>query len=584
MAEPTSSEYELAAPPPVDPKPRRPTPPIGDDDAPPARKGPPSPPKPLPRISKSAPLSAEEAERQAARDDGPPRRSRRDRDAARSRGRQAPRDEGPEDGQTLVAPTPTLDTVEARSRVRLVLGIVAASAVVLAIAMIVRAVGGGSADEEGLYVVDASQMFPPHQRPGGAPVVVARVDDEAPARDLLARARAAMTINLARAQLQRIVDSYPDSRTAVEARASLDRIAQGQPPFPDIPTLSPSGFPTAVPTPAPAGVDVASASPEAAPPEEPAPEPEPEPEPEPVLRVLPPGFSPHPDAEEHPSGWPSRIVCEQDGMTMVLIPGGVYVIGRDSGSPNEGPSHRVELPPFYLDEHEVTVGQFASYREAMTNRGEVALPSPEELNRLGLTDRHPVVLTSAKEAIRYAGWAGKTLPTEAQWEAAARGPEGLIRPWGAGAPPWTDRRSPRQLDPVKSYPSDRSPSGVFDLAANAWEWTVDWFSGDTYASRAGRVPFNPAGPANPTSTPARQAVRGSSPEHDFSYREGMRVDTRLPYLGFRCALNVEGLPLPGDPPRPGAMPIPDPGRAPANPTPPPPPSRPRVDSGSLVPF
>ncbi|QDV35364.1 SUMF1/EgtB/PvdO family nonheme iron enzyme [Tautonia plasticadhaerens] len=576
MAEPTSSEYELALPPTGEPRPRRPTPPTGDDDGPPARKVPPSPPKPLPRISKSVPLSAEEAEQQSAPDDGPPRRSRRERAAARSRGRQAPKDEGQEDGQTLVAPTPTLDTVETRHRVRLLLGIVAASAVVLAIAMVVRAVGGGSADEEGLYVVDASQMFPPHQRPGGAPVVVAKADDEAPARDLYTRARAAMSIELARSQLQRIVDSYPNTRTAVEARAALGRVAQGRPPFPDVPTLSPSGFPVAAPTPDPAGTDVASASPEPTPAAEP--EPEPIPEPELVVRVLPPGFSPHPDAREHPSGWPSRIVCEADGMTMVLIPGGTYIVGRDSGSPNEGPAHRVELPSYYLDEHEVTVGQFASYREAMTDRGEAVLPAPEELTRLGLTDRHPVVLTSAKEALRYAGWAGRSLPTEAQWEAAARGPEGLIRPWGAGAPPWTDRRAPRQLDPVMSYPSDRSPSGVFDLAANTWEWTVDWFSGDAYASRAGRIPFNPAGPANPSTTPARQTVRGSSPEHDLSYREGMRVETRLPYLGFRCALNVEGLPLPGDPPRTGAIPIPGPVRAPA-----PPVSRPRA-GGSLVPF
>jgi formylglycine-generating enzyme required for sulfatase activity len=302
--------------------------------------------------------------------------------------------------------------------------------------------------------------------------------------------------------------------------------------------------------------------------------------------VLPPGFSPHPDAQEHPSGWPSRIVGEQDGMTMVLVPGGTYLLGRDSGTPIEGPAHRVELPSFYIDEHEVTVGQFASYREAMTRRGEAALPSPEELTRLGLTDRHPVVLTSAKEALRYAEWAGKSLPTEAQWESAARGPEGLIRPWGPGATPWADRR-PRQLDPVMSFPGDRSPAGAFDMAANAWEWTVDWFSGDTYASRAGRIPFNPGGPATPSSTPARQTVRGSSPQHETTYREGMRVDTRLPYLGFRCALNVEGLPLPGDPPRPGAIPIPssNPSRPPAaTPPPPPPPARPRGGSGTLVPF
>jgi len=199
-----------------------------------------------------------------------------------------------------------------------------------------------------------------------------------------------------------------------------------------------------------------------------------------------------------------------------------------------------------------------------------------ESKRSNLTDDHPIVLVSAADADRYAAWAGKRLPTESQWEAAARGPRGLIHPWGNQAPDWLGSRGHRQLDPVGSYQADTSPFGVADVAANAWEWTADWFAIDAYADRAGRRRFNPGGPPQPPSSPPKRAVRGSSPENLLSYREGMPPRTRLPYLGFRCVLNVEGAPEP-------VLPPPTPER---EPTPPPvhsPRERPR-NVRQIVPF
>ncbi|WP_169977341.1 formylglycine-generating enzyme family protein [Tautonia rosea] len=591
MADSSSSEYDLAPPPSGSPSSKRPPSSKSADEgsAPPSQSsGPRQPPKPLPRLSRTAP-PAEETDAEAPRPtgSGAPRTSRRDRNAERlARRKGAAVEEDDEPGtRTLATPTPTLDTVETRGRVRLILGIMAFVAVGLAIAMIVRAVGGGGSDMSDVYVIDSTQMFgPPTVNARDALPTTDPNDAEEAAQGLLGRARTALTIQLAHSYLQRIVDSYPDTQTAATAREALERIANRQPPFPDIPSLAPEVIVLA-PAPEPAPDTVADRI--VAPP--PQPQPEPEPAPELVVRVLPNGFSPASGAEEDSSGWPSRIVCERDGMTMVLVPGGVYIMGRDGGPPSEGPAHRVELPPFYLDEHEVTVEQFARYRDALTQRGETVLPKPEELTRLGLTPRHPVVLTSAQEALRYAEWAGKSLPTEAQWEAAARGPEGLIRPWGAAPPPWPRQRTNRSIEPVRAYPADRSAAGLFDMAANAWEWTADWFEGGAYGDRARFVAYNPGGPDRPSSQPPRQTVRGSSPSHDLTYREGMPITTRLPYLGFRCALNVEGLPVAGAGPRliqapssytPGVPPT-----VPARPPQPQPPRpQPPANTGTLVPF
>lgn len=595
MADSSSSEYDLAPPPSGTPSPKRPpssTPVDGGANPPPQSSGPRQPPKPLPRLSRVAPPTSGEDETDAdsprSTGAGAPRTSRRDRNAERlARRKASAAEEEDEPGnRTLATPTPTLDTVETRGRVRLILGIMAFVAVGLAIAMIVRAVGGGNSDMSDVYVIDSTQMFgPPTVNVRNAVPTTDPNDAEEAAQSLLGRARTALTVQLAHSYLQRIVDTYPDTQTAATAREALGRIANRQPPFPDIPSLAPEVI---VLAPAPEPAPGTAADRVVAPP--PVPQPEPEPEPELVVRVLPNGFSPAPGAEEDSSGWPSRIVCDRDGMTMVLVPAGVYIMGRDGGPPSEGPAHRVELPPFYLDEHEVTVEQFARYRDALTQRGETVVPKPEELTRLGLTPRHPVVLTSAQEALRYAEWAGKSLPTEAQWEAAARGPEALIRPWGAAPPPWPRQRTNRSIDPVRAYPADRSAFGLFDMAANAWEWTADWFDGGAYGDRARFIAYNPGGPDRPSSQPTRQTVRGSSPSHDLTYREGMPITTRLPYLGFRCALNVEGLPVAGAGPRPSsAAPAISPGVSPAVAPPAPaqpqsPRQRPPTNPGTLVPF
>jgi formylglycine-generating enzyme required for sulfatase activity len=256
---------------------------------------------------------------------------------------------------------------------------------------------------------------------------------------------------------------------------------------------------------------------------------------------------------------------------MILLPGGVYILGRNDGSQAEAPAVQVQLPPFYIDRHEVTVEQYELYRADATRRGERVYPTPEEMARTATTPRHPAVMINFLDATNYARWAGKSLPSEAQWEAAARGADARIRPWGGGPAPWGGSRAFRQIDPVVSFPADTTPLGVSDLAANAWEWTSDWYEARYHEVLARETVVNPGGPSISKSSPPQRSIKGSSRSHDASYREGMRIDARLPYLGFRCALSVGGTPQTVDSSAPAA---PSPGQPAAAPG----------GGGTVVPF
>jgi formylglycine-generating enzyme required for sulfatase activity len=300
---------------------------------------------------------------------------------------------------------------------------------------------------------------------------------------------------------------------------------------------------------------------------------------------LPAGFVARPEAGEDSSGWPLEIECQRDGMILRLIPAGRYLVGRAGGSAAEGPAHQVELTPYYIDRHEVTVGQYARFRDQLARQGESIAPRASELTLHVPTSSHPIVLVTQVEAEAYARWVGRSLPTEVQWETAARGPDGRIVPWGEqGRGPGP--RDLRKMEQVMTVSADLSPFGVHDLAGNAAEWTSDWYEGRHYDSLRGTIPLNPAGPSRNRS--GQRTIRGSSKTWQVSYREGMRPETRLPYLGFRCVLN---LPADQAADRPGAGQTPfaeaplAPTRpvqpAPATPpnSPPPPPS-----GGNVVPF
>ncbi len=165
---------------------------------------------------------------------------------------------------------------------------------------------------------------------------------------------------------------------------------------------------------------------------------------------------------------------------MVRIPAGPFVMGSDDRLADEGPAHRVELPDYWIDRYEVTNLQYKAFIDATGHR------SPRHFrNRTypaGKVD-HPVTFVSWYDARDYCRWAGKRLPTEQEWEKAARGTDARIYPWGnefaierANTPVrWVRLGRQGDTTPIGAFPEGRSPYGLEDMSGNVWEWTSSWY-------------------------------------------------------------------------------------------------------------
>src|SRR5271157_1813151 len=192
---------------------------------------------------------------------------------------------------------------------------------------------------------------------------------------------------------------------------------------------------------------------------------------------------------------------------MVPIPAGCFLMGADDGGEFEGPVHDVDLGDFYLDETPVTNGMFArfvaetDYRTEAERAGQAWGYTGSEFGPIvGLgwysyavpgREDHPVVLVTWNDASAYARWAGKRLPTEAEWEKAARGGwPGALYPWGHAAPDGTQcnfAETPCRPPPttvVKRFPSN--DYGLYDMVGNVWQWCADWFATDSYLTSTRR--------------------------------------------------------------------------------------------------
>lgn len=224
------------------------------------------------------------------------------------------------------------------------------------------------------------------------------------------------------------------------------------------------------------------------------------------------------------------------GGIMVLIPAGEFAMGSDRGQEDEQPVHRVSLKAFYLDVYEVTVSRFGEFLASQKP------DAPFKWNEAGAGahENKPVVGVNWYDARDYCRWAGKRLPTEAEWELAARGSEGRIYPWGSAHPTkghanagQTKWHGYDTLTNVGRYESGKTPEGVYDLAGNLWEWVADWYD-PTYYQFSGRD--NPKGPS---AGPLR-ALRGGAWNNDSkairsANRAGYAPDARRNDVGFRCA-------------------------------------------------
>jgi formylglycine-generating enzyme required for sulfatase activity len=258
-----------------------------------------------------------------------------------------------------------------------------------------------------------------------------------------------------------------------------------------------------------------------------------------AARPLPPGFQPNLEAGVHDSGWPLVIVGDRDGAPMVLVPGGTFTMGNDEGQAAERPAHQVRLSTYYIDQHEVTNRQFRLFLHETHYRGQPPGKWLTDVAARAEPDNLPVVRVNFHDAEAFSNWAGKQLPTEAQWEMAARSTDGRRYPWGDGSAKWSQPRTARQIDPVMSFPEDRSAYGVFDMAGNVEEWTRDWFDSRYYQSFSRQMADNPVGPkTRPRSL--QVAIRGAAKNWSVTHREGVPHDKRLATLGFRCVLAVEG--------------------------------------------
>ena len=220
---------------------------------------------------------------------------------------------------------------------------------------------------------------------------------------------------------------------------------------------------------------------------------------------------------------------------MVYVPAGEFIMGSDEGDPDEQPVHTVYLDAFYIDKTEVTNAQYRKCVEA----GICRAPTPCEWREQTYEDvskaDYPVVCVSWNDADAYCRWAGKRLPTEAEWEKAAQGTGGRTYSWGEGID--CDHAQYNecggQAVPMGSKPQGVSPYGALDMVGNVWEWVADWYDGDYYSQSP---EHNPPGP----DSGASKVLRGGSWFDDAlfvrgAYRIGNPLDYRDFNVGFRCA-------------------------------------------------
>jgi eukaryotic-like serine/threonine-protein kinase len=237
----------------------------------------------------------------------------------------------------------------------------------------------------------------------------------------------------------------------------------------------------------------------------------------------------------------------QDNAEMVLVPAGEFVMGNAEGGTDEQPVHRVYLDAFYIDVYEVTNRLYKQCVDAEKCKPPAIFSSFTHSSYFGDSefDNYPVTYIGWEDAKTYCEWVGKRLPTEAEWEKAARGTDGRIYPWGNE---WDGTRGNVELrtgdtELVGSYPAGASPYGALDMTGNVWEWVADWYYDHYYAESPSH---NPQGP----STGQYRGLRGggwaddyfnsrATDRYNFTYPT-FRFDFYYPtfrynFVGFRCA-------------------------------------------------
>ena len=248
-----------------------------------------------------------------------------------------------------------------------------------------------------------------------------------------------------------------------------------------------------------------------------------------------------------PSGNPTEMIRPSDGMEMVYVPGGTFVLS-EKGKGGEG-AHNVTLHNYWIDQTEITNKQYSHCVEAGVCRAPTTCAWGDPTYEDESYKDHPVICVTWQMASTYCDWAGGRLPTEAEWDYAARGPERRLYPWGDRfdetrlnfcdeSCPHVDARFQGYNDgyvktsPVGTYSNGASWCGAMDMAGNVWEWVAD-----RYAPYGTVDQDNPQGP----STGSERLIRGGSWYDDTHF---LRSDFRHQYdpadfihlIGFRCVI------------------------------------------------
>ncbi len=233
---------------------------------------------------------------------------------------------------------------------------------------------------------------------------------------------------------------------------------------------------------------------------------------------------------------PENVTLEKDSETlqedMVFIPGGEFWMGLDHIECDANPKHRVRVDPFYIDRYPVTNIEFADF---VMITGYTSEGNWQDYFSEG-KEYHPVVGVTCNDALAYAYWLGKRLPSEAEWEKASRGEEGFLYPWGNFWDPGklcSKEGNYGEPIPVDSHPEGASPYGVMSTLGNTWEWTSDHYS---------HYPYNPC----PVEDINKEVViRGGDWLTELELlgsgaRAVMFVDEFSASVGFRCARPAAG--------------------------------------------
>ena len=245
-------------------------------------------------------------------------------------------------------------------------------------------------------------------------------------------------------------------------------------------------------------------------------------------------------------------ISETDGMTQMFVPAGKFMMGYADGWDNEQPVHVVYLDAYWIDQTEVTNEMYAQFLNEMGNQMEFGVTWLAASNndvQIMQSDvkwvvasgkkNYPVIQVNWFGAQAYCEWAGRELPTEAQWEKAARGIDNRIFPWGETVPDCSLTQYAACEEgtiEVGSLPAGASPYGVLDMAGNVWEWVADWYDRDYYNISPEENPEN-------TNNSGGKMLRGGSwignyytvhVTSRFRANPGSSSDTG----GFRCVESV----------------------------------------------